>query len=391
MRAKHSRPALAGLVGLIFLAHCEPADEGPPVASPLPAQPEPVAAPEPPTDTAGDETAYASDEYVVGEDSERYDDRDPSALTDFRRTLDPYGAWKDDPTYGTVWTPSPAAVGPEFQPYVTAGHWAYDDDWVWESDYPWGWAPFHYGRWVLIEGSGWGWIPGRAYAGAWVMWSVDDGFGYVGWAPAPPLFVWFGGVPVGWGLYLRPHWAYCRHDEVFAPGVSRHVLVGPAAGPIAGRMRVYVPATPGVGGGPPPQRLGYAPGQIPSAAPAAAPGLARAQQFARPSTAQPLGARPPTRIEIAPRGVAASVSPATPRVPYGGARSPVLSVPRQGGFVPPRPSAPPVFRPPTVAPRAPVFRPPTVAPQAPGYRPVTPAQAPAVHPAVPRASGARPR
>jgi hypothetical protein len=27
--------------------------------------------------------------------------------------------------------------------YVTGGHWSYDGDYVWVSDYPWGWVPFH--------------------------------------------------------------------------------------------------------------------------------------------------------------------------------------------------------------------------------------------------------
>ena len=36
---------------------------------------------------------------------DQYSDTDPSALTDFRSTLEPYGQWTDDPTYGTVWSP----------------------------------------------------------------------------------------------------------------------------------------------------------------------------------------------------------------------------------------------------------------------------------------------
>ena len=39
----------------------------------------------------------------------------------------------DDATYGTVWVPSAKEVGPDFQPYVTAGHWVYDNDWIWAS------------------------------------------------------------------------------------------------------------------------------------------------------------------------------------------------------------------------------------------------------------------
>ena len=42
----------------------------------------------------------------------------------FHETLDPYGSWVDDQTYGTVWVPSETVVGTGFIPYVSAGHWA---------------------------------------------------------------------------------------------------------------------------------------------------------------------------------------------------------------------------------------------------------------------------
>ena len=103
-----------------------------------------------------------------------YSDTDPSALTDFHSALDPYGSWVDDPEYGTIWQPSPDVVGEGFAPYETAGHWSYGDDYVWVSEYSWGWAPFHYGRWVYAT-NGWGWIPGRQYAGAWTTWRTGYG------------------------------------------------------------------------------------------------------------------------------------------------------------------------------------------------------------------------
>ncbi len=283
-------PALGGCV-----------EDARPPASPQNAMDVPPPAPPPPApaETAaaqGDETQYASAEYAVGENTDAYDDNDPSALKDFRPTLDPYGSWVDDKTYGTVWVPAESAVGADFTPYSTAGHWAYDDDWVWVSDYPWGWAPFHYGRWVLVEGRGWAWIPGRVYRGAWVTWAVDDGYTYVGWAPMGPEFVWFGGYAVGWGVYVGPRWVYCPRGEVFSPVVGTRIVAGPAVAPVAAHMRTFVSATPGVGG-PPPQRLGFAPGQTPRAAGgAAAQSLNHAQAFARPSTAQPIGASAPTRV-----------------------------------------------------------------------------------------------
>ena len=95
---------------------------------------------------------------AIGVDETEYSDTDPSALTEFKPTLENHGAWVDDAADGTVWVPAKEEVGADFQPYVSAGHWTYSDetDYVWVSDYSWGWAPFHYGRWVYLPAQGWG-------------------------------------------------------------------------------------------------------------------------------------------------------------------------------------------------------------------------------------------
>ncbi len=304
--------SLAGLAAAALMSGTACEAEAPPPATPqndstdVPPPPPPAPAPlatDAPPAASGD-AQYASGEYTVGGNPDAYDDDDPAALTDFHGALDPYGTWVDDGTYGTVWVPGATAVGADFTPYSTAGHWVYGDDWVWASDYPWGWAPFHYGRWVLIEGRGWSWIPGRVYRGAWVGWSVDDGYGYVGWAPLGPAFVWFGGRPVMWrGYGYAPRWVYCARGEVFSPRVSERVLVGPAAARVSGNMHAFVSATPGVAG-PAPGRLGYAPSQVPHATGATAQSVARAQTFARPSTAQAAGGSPSVHATSTPAGVA---------------------------------------------------------------------------------------
>ena len=106
----------------------------------------------------------------------------------FDETLSPYGQWVDTgagPNDGRAWRPDPDVVGEDFQPYATGGRWVYSDwGWTWESDYPWGWAPFHYGRWALTPSWGWVWYPGTVWAPAWVDWRF--GGGYIGWAPLPP-------------------------------------------------------------------------------------------------------------------------------------------------------------------------------------------------------------
>ncbi len=295
--------SLACIVLAPGLAQCEMNFSSSPPATaqnapPPPPEPAPATAPQPSDEAAGDDASYASGEYAVGADPDAYEDNDPSALTDFRAPLEPYGTWVDDAKYGTVWTPSPTVVGADFVPYSTAGHWAYDDDYVWVSDYEWGWAPFHYGRWVFVDGRGWVWIPGRVYRGAWVSWGVDDGWGYVGWYPMAPAFLWWGGVGSAYSFYVGPRWVYCPRGEVFSPVVGTRVVAGSAAAPIAARVRPFVPATPGVSAGPPPQKLGFAANQVPRPSGAGATSLARAQQFSRASTAQAVGGHPPTRVVL---------------------------------------------------------------------------------------------
>jgi hypothetical protein len=176
------------------------------------------------------------------------DDRNPEALTKFRPYLDPYGTWHDDPTYGRVWIPNPSVVGPNFQPYVTNGRWAVDDggEWIWVSDYSFGWVVFHYGRWVWIQNSGWAWIPGNRYAPAWVTWRVPTGsYDYVGWAPAPPTFVWYAGVSFWWGYDPYYWWVFCPSPYLFHYHVGYYVVTDPYWQGYAARYTTpYVPANP---------------------------------------------------------------------------------------------------------------------------------------------------
>jgi hypothetical protein len=98
-----------------------------------------------------------------------------------RDRLAPYGQWRQSARFGEVWVPNVAAG---WRPF-TIGHWVWTDEgWYWQSDEPFGWVVYHYGRWVLDDKLGWVWFPGNEWAPAWVVWreSNDD----IGWAPAPP-------------------------------------------------------------------------------------------------------------------------------------------------------------------------------------------------------------
>ena len=268
---------------------------------------------------------YDSDEAVPVPSDDEYADTDPSALTDFRAALDPNGTWADDPSYGTVWTPDPAQVGPGFQPYDTGGSWDYvDGDSVWVSDYEWGWVCFHYGRWAWSAGR-WVWIPGREYAGAWVSWRLgDDELDYVGWAPLPPAWIWLGGGATLLGFASPEPWTFSAYGDFLAPGVGAHAVTGNRAAPLVARSRPYVRAQPSVGGtsaphGPPPAVLGIDVTRF-AAAPLPAREV-RARQLSRPSTAQALGGRPPAahvlhaagRGTVWPRGAPARGTPSRGR------------------------------------------------------------------------------
>jgi len=138
----------------------------------------------------------------------------------FYDNLSPYGTWIDYPGYGHVWNPR---IEGEFRPYVTNGNWIYSTEgWAWTSNYPWGWAPFHYGRWLYDDMYGWLWVPGYEWAPAWVTWGfVDD---YYCWAPLMPEV----NVELAFGSW-RPHsfyWNICSRSHIYDREIAR-VIVPP--------------------------------------------------------------------------------------------------------------------------------------------------------------------
>jgi len=155
--------------------------------------------------------------------------------------LDRFGRWDRHPEYGAVWYP--VDVRPGWAPY-RHGRWAWVRPWgwTWVDEAPWGFAPFHYGRWVFWN-SRWGWAPGSyvarpVYAPALVAW--------IG-GPRLSVSVQIGGPTVGW-VPLAPREAfrpYYRHT----PRYTDRINVGP--------MRPY----PGHGQA---QRPGGPPQQVPT-------------------------------------------------------------------------------------------------------------------------------
>ncbi len=97
--------------------------------------------------------------------------------------LDQYGAWRTDPRLGSVWFPR--GVAADWAPY-RHGRWTSAEPWgwTWVDDAPWGFAPFHYGRWTFLAGR-WGWLPGNPQARP---------------VYAPSLVGFYGTPAGGWGI-----------------------------------------------------------------------------------------------------------------------------------------------------------------------------------------------
>jgi len=106
------------------------------------------------------------------------------SVQNFYDELLPFGDWINTPDYGYVWRPY-LDNQEDFRPYSSRGNWVYTDlGWTWVSDYRWGWATFHYGRWYFDDYLGWMWIPGNEWAPAWVTWGSYNDFW--AWAPMGP-------------------------------------------------------------------------------------------------------------------------------------------------------------------------------------------------------------
>ncbi|GGY91420.1 DUF6600 domain-containing protein [Pseudoduganella plicata] len=103
----------------------------------------------------------------------------PADVTGYEE-LDRHGSWTVSNDYGPLW--APRSVPADWAPYRD-GRWTWLSPWgwTWVDNAPWGYAPSHYGRWVLVNRR-WCWAPGRhtvrpVWAPALVGW-----VGGAGWA-----------------------------------------------------------------------------------------------------------------------------------------------------------------------------------------------------------------
>ncbi len=150
-----------------------------------------------------------------------------------------YGEWVWDDLYGYVWRPSYNDYYPwgSWQPYYY-GQWSEANGQLfWVPMESWGWVPYHLGLWTWNKKRGWLWIPGSAFAPAWVSWGF---FGdYCSWRPwsfedwyfsdmdlnliysrrlSPNFYLFNPGFP--WSRYA-PLWDDSLRAEVDDDGISR--------------------------------------------------------------------------------------------------------------------------------------------------------------------------
>jgi hypothetical protein len=137
--------------------------------------------------------------------------------------LDQYGTWSNVPEYGNVWFPRRVAA--DWAPYRD-GRWTWIDPWgwTWVDTEPWGFAPYHYGRWAYVRDR-WCWVPGPrtvrpVYAPALVAFVGGDNFSLT--VSSGPAVAWF---PLGPGEVYRP--AYRVSHDYFTRVNVANTAVNP--------------------------------------------------------------------------------------------------------------------------------------------------------------------
>jgi hypothetical protein len=118
-----------------------------------------------------------------------------------------YGEWHYHDLLGYVWQPhmNNTYPGTPWRPMVF-GYWGeVSGQLFWIPEEPWGWVPYHLGVWHWDKNKGWLWIPGSAFAPAWVQWDFFFGGSLFAWHPLS-IYAWF-------PHNLRGAWAHEHIDQ----------------------------------------------------------------------------------------------------------------------------------------------------------------------------------
>ena len=115
-----------------------------------------------------------------------------------------FGAWSVGADGAHLWTPAKLPAG--WQPFQQ-GAWSWNSPWgwTWVDDQPWGFAPFHYGRWLSVHGH-WAWTPGQ--------------WGALRPVYAPAVAGWFGGAALTVGQAPAVGWIALAPGEAVFPGYA---------------------------------------------------------------------------------------------------------------------------------------------------------------------------
>jgi hypothetical protein len=144
----------------------------------------------------------------------------PAQVQPFFRELSLHGIWVRNDHFGYAWVPQVSEAN--WRPY-RAGHWGHGQlGYFWISHEPWGWAPYHYGRWIWLDALGWAWVPGTVFGGAWVAWAW--GPAHAGWAALD-----FWNAParrsaVGEGVIDPLSWTVVSYEDVGQPDLVQHQI-----------------------------------------------------------------------------------------------------------------------------------------------------------------------
>jgi hypothetical protein len=293
------------------------------------------------------------------------------------------GRWEQSGEWGMVWHPT--GVSADWAPYQR-GQWRWVPPWgwTWIDEQPWGFAPFHYGRWVVYRGR-WVWAPGEAsvmpvYAPALVVWSD---------APRPPRRHHHDRDDAGLSGY---RWTPLAPNEIYQPAYRaspryQEDLNRPHLPRDAYRRIIVSPSNPP---SPEPDRWDRhdrrerhefrpAPAVVPQQGSSRTIVLPQAQQ---PARMQPMPVQPQQRLQQ-PQPVAPVFQ--SPQVPQAGPQLVPQAVPPAPQPAPqpvrpaPRPVAPAAIQAPAVSPAVPAV---PAVPASPVAQPV-PAVAPAPAPVKP--------
>ena len=141
----------------------------------------------------------------------------------FFAPLAAHGVWVKHSKYRYVFCPK---VDAKWRPY-SHGHWIYlkNYGWYFASDEPFAWAVYHYGRWFHQDKVGWCWVPGNAWAGAWVAWRRSNDF--IGWSPLPPARDGFSiNVDITNQEPPQPDWVFVPTKRFLEPRLDVAVVFG---------------------------------------------------------------------------------------------------------------------------------------------------------------------